>query len=615
MIFFDFEYRNPYQLKDLVCVAIKDTLSSANHVYDLRSLENRKTFTDYFKLKSQEIWSCYNGLADLTCLHTLGLDIKNLKFIDAMVEARMITLSHPKYEIQQGSLLHTLRKLELFTAEEFGLEFLHKENSRKLILNHENYSLEQWQIIEKYATGDVDCLPGLLKKVGDLHQEINDEYSLVDAFTRGEFVKLTVLLHYNSKGFPIDLERLEAIYNNRQSLMYSISEKVNEYYNINLYEYDKKTQKHTFKIKIFKELLENQLQVPHWKLTKAGKPCTQEEYIDEMVKSIPSLHFLHQTRKTLKAFKGTDYRDLVTPEGYIRPESKVFSQKTGRNTPLPKSGFLLNLSPWLRSALIRPKPGMAFFGIDWSQQEIGIAAILSGDDRMLQVYNSSDPYLALAVMAGAAPKTATKKSHFHVRQNFKAVQLGIGYGKGETSLALDVWINNPDLSKLEAEKKASEIFRWHKSFFHKYWEWVYKNITLAKSRGWIKSLDNWTLYCNNFTPATRLQNYPMQANAAYMLRETLRNIADTNLDLVCTLHDAVYVQCPVEQALEHKQLLKACMDKASAKVLNGFVLRTDEPHIYTHEDPYYDERSDETYGIIKNLLGDVMNHPGYLCDK
>ena len=45
--------------------------------------------------------------------------------------------------------------------------------------------------------------------------------------------------------------------------------------------------------------------------------------------------------------------------------------------------------------------GVAY--IDWSQQEFGIAAALSGDLAMQQAYQSGDPYLAFAKQVGAAP--------------------------------------------------------------------------------------------------------------------------------------------------------------------------------------------------------------------
>jgi hypothetical protein len=63
----------------------------------------------------------------------------------------------------------------------------------------------------------------------------------------------------------------------------------------------------------------------------------------------------------------------------------------------------------------------------------GIAAALSGDDRMIQGYLSGDPYLAFAKAAGLATPDATKASHKAIRDRCKSIVLGINYGKMRTN--------------------------------------------------------------------------------------------------------------------------------------------------------------------------------------
>ncbi len=111
----------------------------------------------------------------------------------------------------------------------------------------------------------------------------------------------------------------------------------------------------------------------------------------------------------------------------------------GRNQP-SNSKFIFGPSVWLRG-LIRPRPGWGLAYVDWSQQEFGIAAALSGDPAMMEAYRSGDPYLAFAIQAGAVPRTATKKTHEAEREQFKACVLAVQYGMGEASLAAR--INQP----------------------------------------------------------------------------------------------------------------------------------------------------------------------------
>ena len=73
--------------------------------------------------------------------------------------------------------------------------------------------------------------------------------------------------------------------------------------------------------------------------------------------------------------------------------------------------------------------------IDWSSQEVGIAAALSGDEIMMADFRSGDPYIAFGVGAGILPSNATKKSHEAERTAIKACVLGLQYGMGEYTLA------------------------------------------------------------------------------------------------------------------------------------------------------------------------------------
>jgi DNA polymerase-1 len=272
-----------------------------------------------------------------------------------------------------------------------------------------------------------------------------------------------------------------------------------------------------------------------------------KDYLKEQATRYPHLLPLYRIRNTCNALNSTDLRGLVR-NGYIRPPVYTFSQKTGRNSPKPKQGFLLTLAPWLRS-LIKPKPGMAFIGADWSQQEIGIAAALSGDERYLAAYNNEegDVYLTLSKMAGAVPPEATKKSHPIERQTFKAVLLGLGYGKGVESLGLDVHEANRDergdpiLTLDGAQLKAEDIYDWHQETFSDYWEWIRDTIDRARVDGYIRTLDGWTYFVDDAVRETQLLNFPMQANGAAMMRRaTIRCWESGKLDLVCTLHDALY---------------------------------------------------------------------------
>ena len=111
----------------------------------------------------------------------------------------------------------------------------------------------------------------------------------------------------------------------------------------------------------------------------------------------------------------------VGKDGRNRTVLWAFQSRTGRNQP-SNSKFIFGPSVWLRG-LVKPPPDYGIAYVDWSQQEFGIAAALSGDTNMQVAYRSGDPYLAFAKQAGAVPADATKATHKNERELIQTVRL------------------------------------------------------------------------------------------------------------------------------------------------------------------------------------------------
>ena len=146
----------------------------------------------------------------------------------------------------------------------------------------------------------------------------------------------------------------------------------------------------------------------------------------------------------------------------------AFGGKTGRNQP-SSNKFIFGSSVWLRR-LIKPTEGYGIAYVDWSQQEFGIAAALSGDQVMQQAYASGDPYLEFAKLAGAVPPDATKKSHSQQRALYKQTVLAVNYGMDEDSLAER--IQQPVIV-------AKDLLRKHRQTFKTFWHWSDGNVDHA----------------------------------------------------------------------------------------------------------------------------------------
>src|SRR5262249_26138201 len=97
-----------------------------------------------------------------------------------------------------------------------------------------------------------------------------------------------------------------------------------------------------------------------------------------MVNVYPQLSALRELRHTLKDLKMSSI--VVSSDGRNRCSVMPFVTKTGRNAP-PASKYIGGPSCWMR-CLIEPHKGRAICYADYEQQEIAIAAALSGDGVM-----------------------------------------------------------------------------------------------------------------------------------------------------------------------------------------------------------------------------------------
>src|SRR5262249_34970678 len=121
-----------------------------------------------------------------------------------------------------------------------------------------------------------------------------------------------------------------------------------------------------------------------WPVLPSGKLALDDDTFREMARSYPAVAPIRELRTTLAQLRLNEL--AVGSDGRNRCMLSAFGSRTGRNQP-SNSKFIFGPATWLRS-LIRPEPGMAVAYIDWSQQELAIAAALSGDQKMQDAYQS-----------------------------------------------------------------------------------------------------------------------------------------------------------------------------------------------------------------------------------
>src|SRR5262249_37178524 len=151
----------------------------------------------------------------------------------------------------------------------------------------------------------------------------------------------------------------------------------------------------------------------------------------QKVVAYPALAPLRELRASLSKLKLNDLS--VGSDGRNRCLLSTFRSTTGRNQP-SNSRYLFGPSVWLRSLITQP-PEYGVDYIDSSQQEFGIAGVLSGDPAMLEAYRSGDAYLEFAKQTGAVPPNGTKESHGPEREQHKQCVLAVQYGQQADGLA------------------------------------------------------------------------------------------------------------------------------------------------------------------------------------
>ena len=245
---------------------------------------------------------------------------------------------------------------------------------------------------------------------------------------------------------------------------------------------------------------------------------------------------------------------------------------------------------WLRE-LIKPPLGYGIAYVDWSQQEFGIAAALSGDAAMQSAYQSGDPYLAFAKQAGVVPPDATKATHGPQRELFKQCVLATQYGMEAQSLALRI-------ARLPIV--ARDLLQAHRETYRQFWAWSDSVVDQAMLVGVIHTVFGWPIRVSQRSNPRSLRNFPMQANGAEMLRIACCLATERGIEVCAPIHDAVLICAPLDRLESDIATMRTAMAEASMSVLAGFELATDVK-VVRWPDRYADPRGTEMWNRVCNL--------------
>ncbi len=515
-----------------------------------------------FPTGKEALFVAYYASAELDCFHALGWP-PPANVLDLFVEFRWLTngmrLAHGSGLL--GALMH-------YGLRSIGGE--QKDAMRDLILTGGPWSPAEELAILDYCAADVVALDNLLTAM-------QDQIDWPRALLRGRYMQ--AVSRIQMVGVPIDTEALGKLQTHWLAIQDQLIADIDSEYGV----YDGRS----FKIKRWESYLVAN-GIP-WPRLESGQLDMCDGTFREMARTYVEVAPIRELRSALSGMRlanlqvGDDERNrcLLSP----------FRARTGRNQP-SNSKFIFGPSVWLRG-LIQPPPGWGLAYVDWSQQEFGIAAALSGDEAMQEAYRSGDPYLAFAMQAGAVPSTATKQTHANEREQFKACVLAVQYGMGEDSLAARV--NQP-------VARARQLLDLHRRAYRRFWEWSDKVVDEAVLGGRLWAALGWQIDTRRELNIRSLRNFPMQANGAEMLRVACILLTEAGVRVCAPIHDAVLIEATLNELDQAVATTQSLMQEASEIVLNGFTLRSDVKKVH-YPDRYMDPRGDIMWQKVMRLVG------------
>jgi len=453
-----------------------------------------------------------------------------------------------------------------------GLTTVEKSDMRDLALRGGPWTLEERRQLLDYCESDVEALARLLPKM-------LPRIDLPRALHRGRYMRAAARIE--SVGVPIDTQTHLSLTTNWSAIQDRLIECIDGPYNV--------FEGRTFKAERWGAwLAANNIS---WPRLASGALALDDDTFREMSRSFPQVAPMRELRVSLSRMRLADL--AVGRDGRNRCLLSAFRARTGRNQP-SNAKFIFGPAVWLRG-LIKPDRDHGLAYIDWSQQEFGIAAALSGDAVMLAAYESGDPYLTFAKQAGAVPEWATKRTHHSIREQFKACALAVQYGMGAESLGQRIG---------QSPSHARELLRLHREMYRTFWRWSDGAVDYAQLQGQLFTVFGWVLHVGPRTNTRSLRNFPMQANGAEMLRLACCLATEQGIHVCAPVHDAILIEAPLAELEDAAMAAQRAMATASRVVLTGVELRSDVDLI-RWPDRYSDERGRTMWQTVSQLLDEV----------
>ncbi len=277
------------------------------------------------------------------------------------------------------------------------------------------------------------------------------EYKLNSVFNDIEVPLMPVVSKMKERGIAIDKERLKELSVEYHKTLAGLEKKI---WSLAGEEFNVSSPKQLGVI-LFEKL---GLKAKNQKKTSGGALSTKESELEKLRDVHPIISLILEYRELSKLL-GTyidTIPEMVDKDGKLHAQFLQAGTTTGRmgceNPNLQNIPNKTELGRAIRNAFVATK-GFQFVAFDYSQIELRIAAFLSGDQKLIEIFkNGEDVHTAVASeVFGVPPEKVTPD----MRRKAKVINFGVMYGMGVNALRANL---GEGTTREESQKFYNDYF-------------------------------------------------------------------------------------------------------------------------------------------------------------
>jgi hypothetical protein len=439
----------------------------------------------------------------------------------------------------------------------------HKTEMRNLIISApKKFTSQEQKDIMAYCKEDTIHLPDLWDAILERYELFLDSQPqekpklMKEMLLRGDYAVRSAMME--SLGYPFNYEATKNFSDSVESILSEMARDINsQFINMVPFKFDHTKDRFSQNQKLIRTWIKNSELGEIWPKTDPSKLYPHGQYKIDKKTFEKFFNFSHdfprgnfgaqvlrylKTKQHMNGFRFAAGKDKKTFWDYVgsdkraRPFLNIYGSQSARTQP-GATGFIPLKAAWIRSTIEAPM-GRALASTDYSSEEYLISALLADDEKMIEAYKTGDVYLHFAKESNMVPNDATKKSHPVQRQAAKSCVLGISYGLTEVGLARDL---TNATGEVWSEDDARGLINAFYNVYKKYGSWKRKSYDRYKAQGFLKLPCGWYMWGANKNKRS-VKNCPVQGFGSSLMRRAVTLLQDRQIDVIYTLHDAVYVE-------------------------------------------------------------------------